>query len=109
MKEYAKKFYKGTKWNRCRASYIAERIAIDGGVCEECHEALGYIVHHKVPITPDNISNADITLNHENLEYVCKNCHDKFEGHGLNKKGHMDIIFDEAGQPMPAPLSKSNF
>ena len=109
MKEYAKSFYKGRKWNKCRAAYIAERIATDGGVCEECHEALGYIVHHKVAITPDNISNADITLNFENLEYVCKECHDKFEGHGLNKKRKMDIIFDDTGQPMPAPLSESDF
>lgn len=73
---------------------------IDGGMCEECHKNLGYIVHHKIKLTQQNINNADISLNHEHLEYVCKECHDNFEGHGLNKSAKPLCTFDENGQPI---------
>lgn len=64
-KDFAKKFYMGKAWKKCRQSYIAERIRIDGGMCEECHKNLGYIIHHKVALTPQNIDNPDITLSSE--------------------------------------------
>lgn len=108
MKEFAKKFYKSNKWKKCRTAYISTRTLIDGGLCEECHEQIGYIVHHKIMLTPDNINNPEVSLNHDNLEYVCHSCHDKFEGHGLNKS-KSTILFDEDGQPYPAnypPLQK---
>ncbi|MCM1155543.1 MAG: phage holin family protein [Roseburia sp.] len=63
-KGFAKAFYNSKAWKDCRDSYIAERIRLDGGFCEECHLNLGYIVHHEVILTPDNISNPDISLNH---------------------------------------------
>lgn len=110
-KEFAKAFYSSGKWLKCRASYIAERQSIDGGLCEECGEALGYIVHHKITLTELNIHNPDIALNFEYLEYVCKACHDKFDGH-FKPKTKADILpmigFDEDGQPFPIlPLSES--
>ena len=37
----------------------------------------GEIVHHKIPIDPTNINNPDITLNWNNLQYVCRDCHAK--------------------------------
>lgn len=104
-KEYAKAFYRSKKWNNCRTSYISNRILIDGGLCEECHKAAGYIVHHKITLTELNINDADISLNHNNLEYVCKACHDLFEGHGLKGRGRSDnnkplFVFDDDGQPI---------
>ena len=80
-KEFAKSFYNSKKWLKAREEYIAERILVDGGLCEDCHQQLGYIVHHKAELTPDNINNLDITLNKNNFSYVCKACHDKKEGH----------------------------
>lgn len=85
-KEFAKRFYKSKEWLKCRGSYIQQRISIDGGMCERCKERQGYIVHHKIHITKDNINNVDITLNHNNLEYVCKHCHDREEEHFIKKK-----------------------
>lgn len=97
-KEFAKAFYNSRAWERCRGSYIAERILIDGGLCETCHCKAGYIVHHKVPLTADNINDATISLNHDLLEYDCKDCHDQKEGHGVGKKGVPAIcLFDGAG------------
>lgn len=103
MKEWAKWFYKSKAWLKCRAAYIAERIRIDGGLCEECHERLGYIVHHKEPLTPDNINNPDITLNHANLKYDCKYCHDREEAHAF-VKNESKYMFDEEGQIIPREI-----
>ena len=100
-KEYAKTFYASRRWQQCRKSYIDNRIMIDGGLCEECHKNLGSIVHHKTAITESNVTNPDITLSFGNLEYVCKECHDLFEGHGLgNDKVKPLFAFDEEGQPV---------
>lgn len=77
MKEYAKAFYKSTQWQQCRASYIKSV----GGLCERCLAegkiVPGYIVHHKCYLTPENIKEPSITLNFDNLEYLCKDCHNK--------------------------------
>lgn len=34
-------------------------------------------VHHKVPLTADNVKDPEISLNWENLELLCKTCHDQ--------------------------------
>ena len=97
-KSYAKRFYDSRAWARCRDSYIAQRRVIDGGMCEKCHNQIGYIVHHRVMLTPENINDSDISLNHELLEYVCKECHDKEEGHGVGKKNVPAVCaFDDKG------------
>lgn len=76
-KEFAKRFYKSKQWQSCRASFISARISIDGGLCQTCHERPGFIVHHKVWLTPENIDDPSIALNHDNLRYDCLICHNK--------------------------------
>lgn len=77
MKEYAKGFYKSAAWKRARQQVITRA----NGLCERCKAQgiykPGYIVHHKEYITPGNINNPNITLNLDNLEYVCEDCHNK--------------------------------
>lgn len=104
-KEFAKAFYKSKKWKDCRAGYIAERKSIDGGMCERCHEAPGYIVHHKIVLTNGNINNPDITLNADNFEFLCKQCHDEAEEHAFIKTKNLLCTFDSDGQPIP-PLNR---
>ena len=112
-KEWAKAFYNSKNWIKCRDAYIADRISTDGGVCEECRQQQGYIVHHEITLTPDNINNPNISLSHQHMKYVCKDCHDKYEGHGVgHKKAEPLCIFDENGQPIslreidaPPPVS----
>lgn len=70
MKAWAKKFYNGKAWKVCRLSYIASV----HGLCERCGKP-GKIVHHKKYLTPQNINDPSISLNHENLEYHCHDCH----------------------------------
>lgn len=104
MKEYAKKFYFSKQWKACRKSYISKRIMIDGGLCEECHENPGYIVHHKIQLTPANIDKPNITLSHSNLKYVCKQCHDKYDGHFIKQRAKPKCKFSFDGQPLPPNL-----
>lgn len=95
-KEYAKSFYKSDKWLQCKKSFIAERRAIDGGLCQRCRKRYGYIVHHRQHITPENITDPMVTLSHTNLEYLCQECHNKehFGDAGLR------YMIGEDGQPI---------
>lgn len=97
-RNFAKLFYKRKQWLECRAAYIAERKAIDGGLCETCHDRLGYIVHHTIWLTQENINDPNIALNHEHLKYDCLICHNKERE---NAGQEMRYVFDAEGQPVP--------
>lgn len=98
-REFARWFYDSSEWRKCRAAFISYRISIDGGMCEICHERLGYIVHHKKKLTPININNPDISLSFSNLQYVCIDCHNREHG----KKGQTETrcAFTEDGDVIP--------
>lgn len=70
MKDYAKSFYKGKAWRQVSGLYMASK----NYICERCG-GIGTICHHKTYITPENIGNPDITLNQDNLECLCQECH----------------------------------
>lgn len=94
-KEWAKKFYKSTAWIKCRKSYISTVY----GLCERCGKP-GYIVHHKVELNPININDTEVSLNHDNLEYLCFECHNdehKF-GKKKNKATRSGLKFNKDGQ-----------
>ena len=95
MKEYSRKFYNSTAWRKCQKSYLS---SVDG-LCERC-KAQGKvqpadIVHHKTYITPENINDANITLNWDNLEALCQDCHNK-EHHGADQVAE-GLMFDANG------------
>ena len=77
MREYDTSFYKSKAWLNCRAAYIKSI----GGLCERCLAegkiVPGYIVHHKIHLNANNITDPSITLNWSNLEYLCHDCHNK--------------------------------
>lgn len=105
-KEYAKSFYNSKAWQKCRAAYIAERITIDGGMCEKCHEQPGEELHHIKYITLNNITDSNITLNPDNLMWLCKDCHFKehreamFKQYLKKKRILVDgMWFDDEGMP----------
>ena len=72
-----KQFYKSQAWRRVRAAYIAERMAIDGGICEVCHVEPGLIVHHKVWLDDVNCNDPSISLNPRLFAYECQTCHNQ--------------------------------
>ena len=96
-KEWAKWFYKSKAWRKCRALFIAFRISIDGGMCQHCKEALGYIVDHIEELTPENINDPYITLSHDNLQYLCLPCHNR-KTFGRREATREGLMFDENGE-----------
>ena len=72
-----KQFYKTQAWRRARDAYIAQRKAIDGGLCEACGDEPGRIVHHKIWLDDINCNDPEISLNPENFMYECQTCHNK--------------------------------
>lgn len=99
-KDFAKRFLHSKPWLTCRTGYIEERIKIDGGMCEVCRRKLGYIVHHKITLTPENILDPEISLNWDLLSYECKDCHDQHEGHGVGCRTSLVCDFDDDGNPI---------
>lgn len=71
-KEWAKKFYNSKQWKDCREAYVS---TIPGLLCEKCGERVGLEVHHVIELNPSNINDPNITLNHDNLMYLCFDCH----------------------------------
>lgn len=67
----------------------------------DCGKRLGDIAHHwPVPLNAQNINNPEITLNHDNLRLVCKECHDKYPGHGVRRSLTPTLRFDSDGNPI---------
>ena len=107
-REFAQSFYKSKQWKLCRESYIAKV----QGLCEQCLSkgklTPGYIVHHRQMITPDNIGNPEITLNHSNLELLCIECHNS-EHYG-SPVTREDVMFDDNGDVISIlPPSKGDY
>lgn len=72
-----KQFYKSQLWRKARQAYIDYRLAIDGGLCEVCHEEPGLIVHHTIWLDDVNCNDPDISLNPKRFKYECQTCHNK--------------------------------
>ena len=89
--KFAAEFYQSWAWIKCARAYRAKV----GGLCERCLKR-GLIVpavevHHKVKLTPENISDPKISLNFDNLEALCKKCH--LEEHRKNsRRYHVDKV-----------------
>ena len=65
-------FYKSNAWKLAREIKIRNA----NGKCERCG-ALGEEVHHKIRLTVENVNEPTISLNQDNLELLCKKCHNK--------------------------------
>lgn len=93
MREFAKTFYKSQAWKNCRDAYAKSQ----GGLCERCRAkgliVPGVIVHHKVYLNPDNITDGSVSLNHDNLELLCRSCHEK-----EHRKAEVRYRVDKAGR-----------
>lgn len=76
-KEWARAFYSSERWKQCRRAYWAKA----RGLCERCLAKgvykPGEIVHHKTHLTPENITDPTVTLSFDNLQLVCRECHEE--------------------------------
>lgn len=99
MNRFNDPFYVSQEWIQCRKAY-AKSV---GGLCERCKEkgliTAGEIVHHKRHLTPNNITDPNITLNWDNLMLVCRNCHaeihKKQKRYRINEDGSITPLSDE--------------
>ena len=99
MKEFAKAFYHSVAWNKTRAAYAKSK----GGLCELCLERglynPGEMVHHKIKLTQDNINDPSVTLNWDNLQLLCRDCHAKVHSNRHAQR----FSFDENGRLLVLP------
>lgn len=75
-------FYTSWIWRKCRKAFAESK----GNLCERCMKR-GIIeagskdrpleVHHKIPLTAGNVTEPAVALNWDNLELLCKSCHDE--------------------------------
>lgn len=71
-KDFARDFYDGVPWRRTRRAYARSVHKI----CERCG-GVGFIVHHKTELTPENINDDRIAYGFDNLELLCLSCHNR--------------------------------
>lgn len=68
-------FYDSQAWKNTRRNY---RQSV-GGLCERCLKrgiiASADVVHHRVPLTEETVSDLNISLNWDNLQALCTKCH----------------------------------
>ena len=90
-REFAKAFYNSSAWKKCSKAYRKSKY----NICERCGKP-GDIVHHKIYLSPRNINNPEISLNWNNLELVCIDCHN--DEHIKKEKSIAEgLFFDENG------------
>jgi len=84
--DFARWLYVSKAWRELRFNLIIER----GPVCQRCSEVVidtsKLIAHHRIPLSPANINDINITLNQENIEIICFDCHNvEHRRYGCNK------------------------
>lgn len=99
MQEWAAWLYNSTAWKKCREAYRRSVF----GICEKCGGA-GEIVHHIIPLTPENIRDCEVTMSFGNLRLLCRDCHAAAHGNNDNKLvGGGEIRFNEFGDVVYIP------
>lgn len=75
-------FYKSKEWEAFRQVIIAERTRPDGYIYDEetgkpIIKPYDLILHHKEPLTEDNVNDATIAFNPDNIEVVSHRTHNR--------------------------------
>ena len=70
--EFAKAFYHSRQWIMARKQALSR----DHYTCQLC-DGRAEEIHHIIPLTPANITDYNISLNINNLQSLCHNCHNK--------------------------------
>ena len=95
MREFAKEFYHSKAWIKTR-DYVLKR---DLNLCQECLKkgklTPAKAVHHIIHLSPENIDDARISLDPDNLESVCQDCHAELH---REYRGDERFYIDEFGE-----------
>ena len=72
-----KQFYSSKRWINTSKAYAKSKDFL----CERCLKKGKIVpyeeVHHKIRLTSENINDAAISLNWNNLECLCRKCHEQ--------------------------------
>lgn len=98
-----KSFYASEEWINLRLTLINER----GNVCSHCKEIIArskdLIGHHRVELTPENVHDVMISLNPDNIDLVCFDCHNKMHNRfGYKAERKVYIVY---GPPLSGKSS----
>lgn len=93
-------FYHSKKWEKFREVIINDRLDAlkHCNYCSHCHKEIvnryDLIVHHKIELTDLNVNDYNISLNPDNVEIVCYNCHNKHHKRfGYENKKQVVIVY----------------
>jgi len=91
-------FYTSRTWRRVSRNYASSKQFL----CERCL-AKGLVipyeeVHHKTRLTLENLNNPDIALNWNNLECLCKKCHEAEHQEDARLRPYKRKDFQEKGK-----------
>lgn len=93
-----KTFYASTAWKNTRRNYKQSV----GGLCERCLSkgivTPAEIVHHKTPITKDNVTDMNISLSWNNLQALCRKCHAEVHDEIYRKRTGRRYKIDDNGR-----------
>lgn len=104
--DWAVAFYHSPAWKHNRAAYMSKTIdspygLIPPGMCERCYSmgelVPAKVVHHKTHLTPQNITDPNVTLSFDNFQRLCQDCH------AVVHSGHEEprCRFDANGNVIP--------
>lgn len=97
MQSWAEQFYKSQAWKRT-AKNIMQRDAL---LCVDClrHGKVtpAEEVHHIIELTPENITDLNISLSEDNLVSLCRECHKARHGarqrrYKVDEFGHVTFL-----------------
>lgn len=91
-------FYSGNEWREFRKVIIADRTAADGFVYDEIThkpivKAYDIVLHHKIPLTLDNVNDAGITLNPDNIQIVSFITHNEIHNRYGTWTRHIYLVY----------------
>ena len=110
-----RKFYSSKAWEDVRKTIWLKQNLL----CNRCHKPVYVdgiseyipkgnrrtgIVHHKIYLDDNNVHDINITLNPDNLEGICLDCHNI--EHNKNNVIRPDYIFDANGDVIPVNQGK---
>jgi 5-methylcytosine-specific restriction endonuclease McrA len=91
-------FYKTQAWKDTSRSYKQSV----GWLCERCLQrgiiASADIVHHRVPLTEETVSDLNLSLNWDNLQALCRKCHGEVHAEIDRARKRRRYTIDENGR-----------
>lgn len=96
-KPFSDAFYHSKDWEHAREDALRR----DARLCQRCLEngdiTPAVMVHHIIELTPENISDPNISLGLDNLVSLCDHCHKVTHGWARAGATRQGLAFDSDG------------